>query len=616
MKPQGPRTPPGRPAAGEAEPVEGGGATACRLPCRHVLRGLIPSAIAGLLVFLSFPPADLWPLSYVALVPLLVSVCEARSWRSAAACGGSAALVAYLPAFAWLSSVTVGGWICLSLYVGAYLVGFAVLLWTFWRRYKGVWPVIAACAWVGLELVRAEFATGFPWLFYGHTQYRFIAMIQLAALTGAYGVSFLLVLLNATLAAAVLAIREGRGNRVRAFVPLAATLGLMSVCAVSGSAVAAGLPVREGPVVGVVQQNIPRFVSELVTPPDIARIYSLTEPEIRAMSAEEIQALNARLSAYLDKVFGRVKDEIDKAARLSRLLQGEGVELLVWPETTVAEPLNPESTPHLHPRAQAMQQHALETLNELGRSLNAYLCIGAPYLFVERMGDKPMGAYGPDAENNANSAFFIAPDGRLLARYDKMHLVPFGEYVPLRDWLPFLQALTPMTRQLTPGREPVIFSLPSKNETVRFGVVICYEDVVPSLVREFRRRGAQLIVNVTEEGWYHVPGELGQHVAMAAFRAVETRAAVVRAANTGISCFIDPKGRIYRTVTQEIGGRTRRCNVEGAVAAPVLLCDSVTVYVLLGDWFAVLCLLVAIVALVSGRLRGWLQRNAGRQEAG
>jgi len=217
------------------------------------------------------------------------------------------------------------------------------------------------------------------------------------------------------------------------------------------------------------------------------------------------------------------------------------------------------------------------------------------------MGDKQMGAYGPEAEHNANSAFFFSPDGRPLGRYDKIHLVPFGEYVLLRKWLPFLQALTPFSRQNTPGREPVVFRLPARGELVRFGVVICYEDVIPSLVRQFRRRGAQVIVNITEEGWYHVPGEQGQHAAMAVFRAVETRACLVRAANTGISCFIDPKGRIYQAVGQKVGGRLRRSNVEGVAAAPVLLCDAVTPYVMLGDWFAGTCLVAALLVLAGGR---------------
>ena len=182
----------------------------------------------------------------------------------------------------------------------------------------------------------------------------------------------------------------------------------------------------------------------------------------------------------------------------------------------------------------------------------------------------------------------FSPEGEFEGRYDKMKLVPFGEYIPLRDALPFLQVFTPMTRELTPGDRPVVFTLPGEGEEVGLGPLICYEDVFPSLTRAFRRKGADVLVNLTDEGWYRIPGELGQHLAMAVFRAVETRTSVVRAANTGISCFIGPRGEIYARL---------KPHHEGALAAHVRLCKASTPYVRHGDVFAIACLVLSLAAL-------------------
>ena len=147
---------------------------------------------------------------------------------------------------------------------------------------------------------------------------------------------------------------------------------------------------------------------------------------------------------------------------------------------------------------------------------------------------------------------------------------------------------------------------------MRFGVLICYEDVFPALARRFRRRGAQVLMNMSDEGWYGRRGERRQHLPMAAFRAVETRTTVVRAANTGISCFIDPCGRVYAGVGWEADGRGPARDVEGAAAAHVMLSDVTTPYVLLGDAFAWLCLIAAGLALLPGPLL----RRKGRDERG
>jgi len=582
------------------------------------LSGMLPllgvSCGSGALLYLAFPPADLWPLSYVALAPLFLAAHRAASWKGAAGCGLAAGLVAYLPGLFWLSSVTVGGWIGLAFYVSAYLAAAAVLARLLRARFPRAWPLLAATGWVGLELMRARFATGFPYLLYGYSQHRFGVLIQLSALTGVYGVSFLLVLFNAALASAALGLAGRRaggrpapaGRLLR--LPLVVAL-LICVCALVGSAAVRRLPVRTGPVVGVVQQNIPRLVSELVPPPEvieaIEQLRELREwlgPVRYAETAPTTEAYR-RLQAYDEEVYARIRREIESVAELSETLEGQGVHLLVWPETTVGVPLNiaPELNPD--PRSREIQLFALQTIRRLGQSMGCHLLVGAPSRGALSEGYLEQPRYATTAQGGGNSAILFTPEGEFAGRYDKMHLVPFGEYIPLRKELPFLQKLTPMTRELTPGTEGVIFELPlASSETVRFGVLICYEDVVPSLVREFRQKGAQMLVNITDEGWYLPAGELEQHLAMAVFRAVETRTTLVRAANTGISCFIGPSGDVYATLRKEVDGRLRARNVKGALSTPVRLCDAVTPYVRFGDVFAWACVLLTVAVPLASRL--------------
>ena len=598
----------------------------CGLASR--LSGMLPwlglSCGSGALLYLAFPPADLWPLSYVALAPLFFAAHRAASWKGAAGCGLAAGLVAYLPGLFWLSSVTVGGWIGLALYVSAYLAAAAVLARLVRARFPRAWPLLAATGWVGLELMRARFATGFPYLLYGYSQYRFGALIQLSALTGVYGLSFLLVLFNAALAAAALALAGGRSGEKPAppgrllRLPVLVAL-LICVCALLGSAVARRLLVRTGPVVGVVQQNIPRLVSELIPPPEIIQAIEQLQ-ELRERLGPVRYAGTApkayrRLQAYDEEVYARIRSEIESVAELSETLEGRHVRLLVWPETTVGVPLNiaPELNPD--PLSREVQLFALQTIRRLGRSMDCHLLVGAPSRGLPSDGYVEQMRYGTAVKNFANSALLFTPEGEFARRYDKMHLVPFGEYIPLRETFPFLQKFTPMTRELTPGTEAVIFELPPGRggEGLRFGALICYEDVVPSLVREFRRRGAQLLLNITDEGWYRPAGELEQHLAMAVFRAVETRTTVVRAANTGISCFIGPRGDVYATLQKQVNGRLRARNVKGALSAPVRLCDALTPYVRFGDVFAWACVLLTVAVPLASR---HLSRRAVRPEPG
>ncbi len=512
------------------------------------------SLLSGLLLFLSFPPADLSWLGWVAFVPLLAAVGTSGGYRSAALCGLVAAASAYLPSFAWVFSVHVLGWLALCLYVGLYLVAAAVLFRFLQVRFPVLWPLSAALLWTGLELFRARLGPGFPWLFLGYTQYQFGSLLQTAAWWGVHGLSFLLMLVNACLAALLL---SAPARRRASLAALGTAVLLVGVCAAAGAGVRRSIQTREGPVVGVVQQNIPRVVSEVYDP-------DKTEEE----------------------AFRELEQEIETAVRLSERLVEEQPAMVVWPETTVQRPLNLAPELWLDPRLRSIMSDTMAHLRRLGRQMDTHLLVGARTNLPPSTGYLEEVPPGTRTDYLGNSAMLFSPRGRFVRRYDKMRRVPFGEYLPLREWLPFLQGLTPLVHELDAGREKVVFSLPTQDgASLRFAALICYEDVFPSLTRSFRLKGADFLVNLTDEGWYPIPGELGQHLAMAVFRAVETRTTVVRAANTGISCFIGPRGEVY----ERLQPYTR-----AAGAAPLRLSEELTFYMRHGDWFAVSCLSLSI----------------------
>jgi apolipoprotein N-acyltransferase len=324
--------------------------------------------------------------------------------------------------------------------------------------------------------------------------------------------------------------------------------------------------------VGVIQQNIPRYVEDY------------TSQTHEQFCRENIQ-------------------EIEKAATLSLELP-KPLQLVVWPETTVQAPLNVDpSVLRAGPLTRVIKR-ARKAISSTAAAYDCPLLVGARGWFPRDRGYVRRAEKG-SVEVIANSAILFSADGEYLERYDKMELVPFGEYIPLGRWLSWL---TPFRTGLTPGKTPVLFD----TDDTRFGVLICYEDVFPGIVRTFVRRGADYLVNITEEGWYHIPGEMEQHVAMAVFRAVENRTTLIRAGNTGISCFIGPSGEIYAQVAKKSGGTLKRKWVEGSAAAPVRLSDQQTLYTQTGDLFAWAALVFSAALAAFG---WWRRRKQFQSEA-
>jgi apolipoprotein N-acyltransferase len=249
---------------------------------------------------------------------------------------------------------------------------------------------------------------------------------------------------------------------------------------------------------------------------------------------------------------------------LSRRVAEESPALLVWPETATPTPLA---------RDGALQA----LLRSLAQSLGAPIVVGS----IDVEGTGPLVF--------RNSAYLLTERG-IEGRYDKMHLVPFGEYVPLSGVIGFVRGWAEFISELEAGSSTVVFPGPP----APFGVVICYEGIFPELVRDFARNGARLIVNITNDAWFGRTSGPMQHLAMYPFRAVEHRTSVVRAANTGISAFIAPSGQII--------GRLALYERD-VLTTSVPLRTRTTLYTRFGDWIAYLGFAVTAAALGARALK-------------
>jgi len=566
---------------------------------------------SALLVRASCPVPGLFPLAWVALAPWFVALREGGRWEAFLGSGLMGLLAAGL-GLSWQFYVTVPGGVALSAYVGAYFVLFGLLVRAATRRLGVPFAVAAPVVWVGCEYLRGFFLTGFPWLFIGHTQFQFKALIQVSDLFGAYAVSFIVVAANAFVADAALAWwrREGLCRRL--------ALGGALVAALAGGALGYGawrlatLEVREGPLIGIVQGNVPQEVKNELTRETIERIF------------QEHQALTLQLPG---------------------LAGGRALDLVVWPETMVQLPLNQHD--HPHPDIRAMVRRSREAIGELTRLLGCPMLIGAHAEFgfdhtIEAVADGTVraitdgeittddGAYmmpryatGAPGEEPLrrvlvregqavrrgeplveyesvvhNSAYLFRPGGSpgRAERYDKTHLVPFGEYIPLRELLWFVRKMVPYGKGFTPGDRLNLIEAAG----ARFGVLICFESVFPDISRRYVVRpdgpGADFLINISNDGWFRGSHELDQHLAICGFRAVECRIGIVRSVNSGISAIIDPAGR-FREVVRDARGRRRL--VAGVAVGRVPLRQEVTFYTRHGDLFAGACFLLSALALIA-----------------
>ncbi len=505
-----------------------------RLPLIHFsadkARDYFLAALSGILLTLSFPKAEISYLAWFALVPLLVA-CRQKSPIQAGKLGFVAGLITYGGILYWINIVvtTYGKLplvISLSLYLllVAYLALFFFVLCYLARKaeLRGISIVVTVpFLWVGLEFLRSFLLSGFPWESLGYSQYRILSLIQVADIAGVYGVSFLIVLANCVV---YLAINGVQSRESRRYPYRSATVFLVLL------------------VVVLLYGSFRMHQDQVGVPLKVALVQGNIDQGIK-----------------WDPAF--MEETISIYERLSRRAAVGGVDLVVWPESAAPFFFQETGPP-------------TDRITSLAREIHAPLIFGSP-AFDD----------SGTSRRSFNSAFLVSSSGEVLGRSDKMHLVPFGEYVPLAKLLPFVHKLVAGVGDFSPGDSLGTLDIGKG----KVGILVCFEGIFPELARRYVSDGAQLLVNITNDGWYGRSSAPYQHLSMVVFRAVENGVPLVRAANTGISAIIDKKGNISHTTP---------LFKEAFVTGEVILGKGGTLYTRIGDIFALLCLGISLVITV------------------
>jgi apolipoprotein N-acyltransferase len=483
------------------------------------------------------------------LTPLVVAVMRStpapRALRRAFFLGLLTGVVYFAATLYWLveTMTTFGGLSgVIALVAAALLVAylslfpavFAMVI-TRLRRSMGVhWAIVcAAPVWVATELGRQYVWDGFPWALLGYSQVSVLPIAQLASVTGVYGLSFLLAL---TASAVALVIVE-RDRRRWTLAAVAVTLVVVSAIwgrarIAEGSLASAGDPVR----VAVVQGNI--LQSDKWNP------------------------------ALRDTIIGRY-------IGMTRQAIERGATFIIWPESSM--PVNFDDD--------VMRS---SPIRQLARESKVTLLIGSDQEEGLRQGLRP----GDPGYHLYNAAFLVKPDGMTGAVYRKMHLVPFGEYVPLQRLLFFVGPIVESVGAFTPGQTPEL--LPVGNH--KASTAICYEVIYGSSIRQFVLNGSELLTTITNDAWYGRTSAAYQHWDQASMRAIENGRYLARAANTGISGFVDPYGRIV-----EKSGVFE----QSLLVRDIRFLQARTIYSRIGDLIAWVCLAFSCGALLAAWRMGY-----------
>ena len=533
------------------------------LPVRHIhISAWLLVLLSAVLQIVIFPLPGVYVLSWVALAPLLIALLRTRkpsalqldeNIKLLPATPGQAFVLAYVCGIVWYAGTCY--WIYATmhqygglsrpvallilflfcLYLGLYhgVFGLVLSLAAGGRAFSRRALLVAPFLWVAVELARTRI-TGLPWDLLGIAQVDNIPLARVATVTGVYGLSFEIMLVNTALAAAFLLRRDK--CKILLGAGLAAALVLQAGRWISPPR----LPSTHAAL--LVQENIP-----ILQGADWTKDYF--EGTLRDLTWISLNPPDSRASA-----------SSDSASPKSRHF-----DLIVWPESPAP----------FYTGDPAFR----DVVSNVARQTNAWVITGS--LGVRNASSSPQ------RETEVyNSAALISPSGEWVGRYDKVHLVPFGEYVPFRRAMPFMDMLTKEVGDFQRGSS----RMPLDAGGARIGLIICYESIFPDEVRQFVANGAQVLVNISNDGWYGDSGAYAQHLNQTRMRAIENDRWLLSATNTGVTASIDPYGRIVARAERK---------VRSALQAAYELTSVTTFYTRHGDWFAYLCAIISIGALLT-----------------
>jgi apolipoprotein N-acyltransferase len=500
------------------------------------------AAASGLLLVVIFPTPNFHLLAWIALVPLFLALRE-QSTKNAFWLGGITGIVYFAGTIYWItiSIYYYGGYplipaSLITLLLCAYLALYPALFSTAVVRIRRTHPSLLILSipavWAALELARTYVFSGFPWLLLGYSQYLALPVIQISDITGVYGVSFLIVLVNVVVAEFLMDRKKYNLLVIAAVIMmLVLSYGLMR------------LHVKEdigGITVSVVQGNI--------------------EQDKKWDPSYQTKAL----AVYM---------------RLTQEALQQHPDIVIWPETATPFYFNGKG-----PRDSTLRADLVSFV----KKNDVPLLFGSPTCEMRR----------GRVVRLRNSAFLLTTGGMVEAVYHKLHLVPFGEYVPLKNVLFFVGKMVQAVDDFVAGEDYTVMTVPPhgpSSANVKLSTAICYEIIFPDLIRKFVNRGATVITTITNDAWFGRTAAPYQHFSMAVLRAVENRVPVARAANTGVSGFIDAKGNILDSSAIFTKAHLTRTLAPGGVK---------TFYTRYGDVFSYLCL-IASLYLLAIPLRGF-----------
>ena len=522
------------------------------------------AAFAGLLLALAFPKWNLSVLGWVA-PGILLATGMGRRGGTAFRCGFVGGLVFHLVSLSWLCHIPVPfapylGWTALSAFLALYQgfwVWFCMKMYdtvfapnvsgTFWEKFLSnqwprqlAWYLSCAALWVACEMVQARFLSGFPWGFLGVSQHGMVPIIQVSAVTGVYGISFLMIWLSVAMmsAASMVILRPSRSRD------------------------------------WMIEIMPPLFAIVLVTAHGMRQIF-YAPSDRPGIKATLIQPSIPQTTIWDAK---KSDERFQDLLRLTRQALTHDTDLLIWPEG---------ATPGLFRYETNISSHIIK----LAREYKVHLVFGAEDI----RWDEPPPDGGDPTYRYFNASFLINPEGKLINAYYKRKLVIFGEYVPLARYLPFLRDFTSVHGDFSPGLVPANFHMPELD--VHAAILICFEDVFATVTRGSITKDTDFMINLTNNGWFGDSAAQWQHAANAVFRAVENRVPLVRCTNNGLTCLVDEWGRVthaYFPGTKDIYGVGVKHMV---IPSRIGGSEASTFYQRHGDVFGWACVILTVLLL-------------------
>lgn len=506
----------------------------------HMSSKELYAVISGVLLTAAFPKIELWWVAWFALVPLLFSLKD-QSPRKSFRLGFIAGIFHYLTLMYWLAytmhtygrlpwSLSVPVLFLLACYLALYIAAFSYAI-SFLCRTPNMLILVVPIAWVSLEYVRAKLFSGLPWELMGYSQHSLLPVVQFSEISGVYGVSFLIVFANAAIFLIFLSLFNKRWHGIQVSRRFSG-ISVLSFVLMVGCAWVYG----------------------------VHRIQEI-DRQIAAAPSVRVAVIQGNIDQAIKWDLRFQEASTEKYIRLSQETQKYNPDLIIWPET---------ATPFYFLHEKELSVKVFQGI----QNTRAEYLIGSPS--IRRRGK---------SVHYFNSAYLIHPEGKLYGKYNKAHLVPFGEYVPFKKWLPFLGKMVAHVGDFQPGRAGHVIAWGDHE----LGVQICFEIIFPALSRAMVKNQAALLVNITNDAWFGKSSAPYQHFSMTTFRAVENRRSIARSANTGISGFIDPAGRVSASTS---------LFEEATLTQTIPLLDTVSFYTRFGDLFALICVAAGIVIVI------------------